>query len=248
MMTVYNTTEELEAAKVDTAILPIGAIEQHGPHLPLATDLINAEEMAKRVAEMIGNCYLLPALPFSNSQEHLDFTGTVTLKPSTLALVLRDIVLSLYLQGIKKIIIIQGHGGNWIVKPTLRELNLEYPDLKVIHSGPMAGENLDRHAGEFETSRMLYLRRDLVKTDKIVDCLPGVTGEYMDYVGMKTLSEHGPWGRASRGTPEKGEKSVKESVERTVQYIYQTFKKLEELEHTAPERRSITPKPPAPDR
>ncbi|MEM2914175.1 MAG: creatininase family protein, partial [Candidatus Bathyarchaeia archaeon] len=148
LITVYNTYEDLEKSKVDTAILPIGSIEQHGPHLPLGTDWMIVEEIARKVAEKLGNCYLLPAIPYGNSQEHLDFPGTVTLKPSTLAQVVRDIVMSLYLNGLKKIIIIQGHGGNWIIKPTIRELNLEYPDLKVIHSSPMGVKPIDVHAGE----------------------------------------------------------------------------------------------------
>jgi len=92
ILTVYNTSKEIEESKVDTAILPIGSIEQHGPHLPLGTDWIIVQEIAKRLAEKIGDCYLLPAIPYSNSQEHLGFSGTISLKPSTLAQMIRDIV------------------------------------------------------------------------------------------------------------------------------------------------------------
>jgi creatinine amidohydrolase len=243
VLTVHNTSKELEDSKVETAILPIGSIEQHGPHLPLGTDWIIAQELAKRVAEKLGSCYLLPALPFSCSQEHLEFPGTVSLKPSTLAQTIRDIVLSLYLHGIKKIIIISAHGGNWIIKPTIRELNLEYPDLKIIHSRPAGERRMDLHAGESETSRMLYIDEMLVRKERIVDNLPDATGEYLDYVGMKPLSKDGNWGVASKASKEKGEELMRRSIERTVSYVKETLARLDEIERAAP-RRSIKPKPP----
>lgn len=242
ILTVYNTSKEIEDSKVDTAILPIGAIEQHGPHLPLGTDWIIVQEIAKRVAEKLDNCYLLPAIPYSNSQEHLEFSGTVSLKPSTLAQMIRDIVSSLYLHNIKRIIIISGHGGNWIIKPTIRELNLEYPDLKIIHGGPMGEKPLDIHAGDSETSCMLSINEELVKKDKIVDHIPDVTQEYLDYVGMKTLSEYGNWGRASQASKEKGKKLMKSRVDGIFKYVKKTLTRLEELERLS-SRRSIIPKP-----
>lgn len=242
-LTVYNTFKELEDSKMDTAILPIGSIEQHGPHLPLGTDWIIAQELAEGVAEKLGRCYLLPALPYSNSQEHLEFSGTVSLRPSTLAQAIRDIVLSLYLHGIKKVVIISGHGGNWIIKPTIRELNMEYPDLKVIHGGAMGEKPVDVHAGESETSQMLHISEELVKKEKIVDSLPDATQEYIDYVGMRGLSGHGSWGRASQASREKGEQIKKAHVDGIFSYVKETLRKLEELERGAP-RRSITPKPP----
>lgn len=198
------------------------------------------QEIARRVAEKVGNCYLLPALPYSNSQEHLEFPGTISLRPSTLARVIRDIVLSLYLHNIKKIIIISSHGGNWIIKPTIRELNLKYPDLKIIHSGPMGEKASDIHAGDFETSCMLFISEDLVKKDKITDHIPDVTQEYLDYVGMKSLSRHGVWGLASQASKEKGEKFLETRVKRIVKYVKETLSKLEEIERSSP-RKSIVP-------
>jgi len=242
ILTVYNTSKEIEDSKVDTAILPIGSIEQHGPHLPLGTDWIIVKEIAKRLAEKLDNCYLLPAIPYSNSQEHLGFSGTISLKPSTLAQMIRDIILSLYLHNIKKVIIISGHEGNWIIKPTIRELNLEYPDLKIIHSGPMGEKPSDIHAGDHETSYMLCINEELVKKDKIVDYIPDVTQEYLDYVGMKPLSKYGNWGRASQASKEKGEKLLKARADKIFNYVKETLSKLEELERAA-SRRSIIPKP-----
>jgi len=244
IITVLNTTRELRNSKVDTAILPIGSIEQHGPHLPMGTDWIFADEDAKRIAEKVGNCYLLPALPYGNAQEHLGFCGTITLRPQTLAQVIRDIALSLYLQGIKKIVIFSDHGGNWIIKPTIRELNLEYPDLKIIHGTSMGGRPTDVHAGDSETSRMLYLNEKLVKKDRIVDSVPDVTQEYLDYVGIKALSDHGHWGRPSQASLEKGKEIMDNAIESMASYIKRTFEKLDSLERASHKRRSIIPKAP----
>lgn len=241
VLTIYNTSKELEGSKTDTAVLPIGSVEQHGPHLPLGTDWIVANEIAERVAEKLGDCYLLPAIPFSNSQEHLEFSGTVSIRPSTLAQMIRDIILSLYLHGMKKVIVVSGHGGNWIVKPTIRELNLEYPDLKIIHSEPMGEKPQDVHAGDSETSHMLYIDEGLVRKDKIADNLPDATQEYLDYVGMKALSKEGTWGKASRASKEKGEKSLEARAEIIFSYVRETLARLEELERAAT-RRSIVPR------
>lgn len=242
VLTANNTSKEIAESGVDTAILPIGSIEQHGPHLPLGTDWIVVQEVAKRVAGKLGACYLLPALPYGTAQEHLGFSGTVTLRPSTLADVIRDIVLSLRLHGITKIIVVSGHGGNWIIKPTLRELNLEYPDLMVIHGRPMGAKPADIHAGESETSSILYVNEKLVKKEHIVDSAPDVTQEYLDYVGMKGISKHGNWGRATRGSKEKGEERLEARADKIYRYARETLRKLEEIERATP-RKSILPKP-----
>ena len=114
MVTVFNTSKEIAQARPAIAILPVGSLEQHGEHLPIATDWLRADDAARRLAERLGDCYLLPALAYANSQEHMDLAGTITLRPSTLALVVEDIVLSLRHQGIRRIVVLTTHGGNWI--------------------------------------------------------------------------------------------------------------------------------------
>ncbi|RKX99981.1 creatininase family protein, partial [Candidatus Poribacteria bacterium] len=117
MVTVFNTWEEVKEANVEIAILPIGSIEQHGRHLPLGTDWLIADRLARELGERL-NAYVLPALPYGNSQEHMGFPGTIPLRPQTLALVIEDIILSLRHHGIKKVVVLSTHGGNWIIKPT----------------------------------------------------------------------------------------------------------------------------------
>ena len=119
--TVENTWKELHEARVTTAIVPFGAVEQHGHHLPLGTDWLIADQMGRALAEALGeDVLLLPAMPFGNSREHMAFPGTITLRPATLAAVLEDIVESLRHHGIRTVIVFSAHGGNWILKPALR--------------------------------------------------------------------------------------------------------------------------------
>ena len=230
MLSWENTYKEIEEAGPEVAILPIGAVEQHSFHLPIGCDWLMAQEVAKRVAERI-DAFLLPAMPYGNSQEHSDFIGTIWLRPSTLAQVVKDIVASLRYHKIRKVVIINGHGGNWILKPTVREINLEYRDMQVIWTGPGAlsrGSMVtsELHSGEGETSRMLHVRPDLVKEAR-VDYVPEETSEYLDYAGMKGVAEHGVWGRPTLATAEKGQKIIEKAVEAIVAYIERTFEWLD---------------------
>ncbi|MDA1192214.1 MAG: creatininase family protein, partial [Candidatus Poribacteria bacterium] len=122
MLTWENTAFEFEEARPTLAVLPVGAIEQHSYHLPIGTDLILASELAKRIAERL-EAWLLPTLPYSNSREHRGFHGALCLRPETLVHVLRDLVGSLRHYGVNRIVVVNGHGGNWILKPAIRELN-----------------------------------------------------------------------------------------------------------------------------
>jgi len=239
MYNVYNTSKELQEGNVETAILPIGSTEQHSQHLPLGTDWIIAKAISKRVAEKLtSKVYLLPGMPFGTSPCHSGFKGTVWIRPTTLFYFIKDTCLSLYNQGIKKIAIINAHGGNWIIKIAVRELNLDNPDINVIWCMPhiLAQKRLSEvlessdslHAGEMETSCMMYLHSELVKKES-TDYVPNVTQEFLDYLRMKDLSPKGVWGRPGLASKEKGEKAIKIMVEETVKYIRETFKKIEKI-------------------
>src|SRR2546422_11307165 len=131
--TVDNTWKELHEARVATAIVPFGAVEQHGHHLPLGTDWIIADEMGRALAAALEeDVLLLPAMPFGNSREHMAFPGTITLRPATLAAVLDDIVESLRHHGIRTIVVFSAHGGERILKPTLRERNFKNPEISLL--------------------------------------------------------------------------------------------------------------------
>lgn len=232
MMTVENTWKEVEESGVDIVVIPIGAIEQHGHHLPLGTDFFAADRGARQIAEKL-NAYLLPALPFSNSQEHLEFKGSVSLRPPTLAIVVEEIILSLAHQGFRKFVITSSHGGNWVLKPTIRDINFRHPELMVIMShGTMPRDKSaippDIHSGKGETGGMLAYRPDLVK-DGAQDFTPDYGREYIDYVSLKKLSPTGVWGKPSEAEPEKVKEFVDQWADRAAQYITATFAELERM-------------------
>jgi len=233
MVNWESTFREIERARPEVAVLPIGSVEQHSHHLPVGTDYLVAQVLGERVARELGNCYLLPALPFSCSREHQGFGGTVWLRPATLAAVVEDLVAALGESGIGKVVLIVAHGGNWIVKPTVREINLAGKGPRVIYTQPEGftvgqGEFADLHAGRAETSLMLHLHPGLVKMKRARrDHAPKVGREFLDYVGMKGVSPTGVWGAPSGASAEEGEALLREATRRAVEYIRGTFAELE---------------------
>jgi creatinine amidohydrolase len=159
-------------------VQPVGAIEQHGPHLPLATDLIVAEALSERVVAERGeelDLWLLPPLAYSKSDEHAWAPGTVWLSATTLLAVLDDLGRSLAILPAKRLAFVNGHGGNsQLLAVANRELRLHHGLLTfLLHprvprdSGGVesrdAGElGMGVHAGRDETSLILHLRPDLV--------------------------------------------------------------------------------------
>lgn len=247
-----TTTLELKEACVDIAVLPIGAVEQHSVHLPLGTDWINVRALSRRMAESLAHdrdVYLLPALPFSLSQCHGAMPGTVWLKPETLADVLRDVVLSLYEQGIREIAIVNGHGGNFVLDAEIRELNANFPDLMVVVAAPgdrdtgdagapgQVGRGGDIHAGASETSTQLHLNPEHVRSQRMVDHVPPVGREYLDYAYMEQISPRGVWGRPSQGTAQAGERALERAASQMAQNVLRAFDLIRDLR----ERRNDDP-------
>ena len=156
-------------------MLPVGSTEQHGPHLATATDALIAQTIAERAAEAAARpetILLAPTLAFGASHHHLPFGGTLSLATSTFQLVLRDLLASAASAGIRRVFVLNAHGGNSAacaiaVAEASRELGLvaatampsDLVDPDAIE-GPVHG-----HAGSFETSLMLALDPDRVRPD-----------------------------------------------------------------------------------
>ena len=181
-----EVAERLTARSV--LVQPIGAVEQHGPHLPLATDLIVAQAAAEAVAAEHDDLWLLPPLAYGKSNEHAWAPGTVWLSATTLLAVLDDVGRSLSTLPTKRLAFVNGHGGNTqLLAVACRELRLHHGLMTfVLHpsvprdSGGSAPTDVAEdtelgmgiHAGRDETSLILHLRPELVDMTKAVACVP----------------------------------------------------------------------------
>lgn len=226
------TAPDIRAASPPIALLGVGAIEQHGRHLPIGTDFLAVRELSRRVAAEL-DAWLLPALPISLSECHGSLGGTVWLKPATLAAVLRDIARSVHAQGVRLLVVLNGHGGNFILGPTIEGLNRELPDLRLIMPPDVLAlalgeapifETADRevHAGEVETSWMLYYTPHLVRGER-VDGPIAHGREFLDYTTLERLNPEGTWGFPTHADAAKGERAVQARVQAIVAFVRQAW-------------------------
>lgn len=239
------TTVEAAAAVVDSPVVlvPAGAFEQHGPGLPLATDLVRAEAVARRVADRLdGPAVVGPSVPVGVSPHHLAFAGTVSLRTSTFAAVLDDYVDGLYRHGWRRILVVTGHGGNDATLGTVaQDLLVTRPDLQFAWTPltPLAADvvaagepcEVSGHSGEAETAQMLALAPELVRADRLE---PGTTRlAQLDPLGAVArrpggprltlrydqLSGNGVLGDPRRADPDHGEAIVEAIVTRIADFV-----------------------------
>ncbi len=163
---------EIQQHTFEVAVLPWGATEAHNYHLPYATDIIEADyiaaEAARKAWEAGSKVIILPTIPFGVNTGQTDILLDINMSPSTQAAVLNDVIEVLNRQGIKKLLILNSHGGNDF-KTMLRELGLKYPEMFLSSCNwfqamdkPAFFEHPGDHADEMETSLILHLRPDLV--------------------------------------------------------------------------------------
>src|SRR3984957_16703148 len=176
---------ELDAERT-VAILPVGAIEQHGPHLPVRVDAaINAGIVARAVELMPADCaaLVLPMTAVGKSDEHLAFPGTLTLSHETLGRVWFELGESVHRAGIRKILFLNSHGGQpQLLEIVCRDLRVKLGMFAVTAMWPrlidmdaLYGADEDRHGihgGQSETSVMLHLHADLVDMDRVENFVP----------------------------------------------------------------------------
>lgn len=220
-------------AGATTVILPLGATEQHGPHLPLGTDTIRAEALAERLAERLPGSLVAPALPFGCSDEHSGFPGLLGLEAETLASVVVDLARRMVGWGIRRLVLLSAHGGNGAaLERALTMLRHELPGLEVwtnehletiartvleiSHRDGIYASAVGLHAGEGETSEMLHLRPDLVHLD---DSAPGFTGNMeaiMDELresGLRAVTENGVLGDPTHAEASRGDRYLNAFVD-----------------------------------
>lgn len=222
-MTWPEVAEAVKAGAT-TVILPLGATEQHGPHLPLGTDTIRAAALADRLAEKLPGSLVAPALPFGCSDEHSGFPGLLGLEAETLARVILDLARRLAGWGARRLVLLSAHGGNGeALDHALALLRKELPDLvawangnletiapallEVARREDISPNVLGLHAGEGETSELLHLRPDLVSMHR---CTPGFTGDMEDILdrlhagGLKPVTTSGVLGDPTHAAAGRG--------------------------------------------
>ena len=241
---------EKRLEEVDTAILPCGSIEQHGPHLPLDVDYYDSMYLARKVAEACSNPkpFVLPALPYGVAYHHEDFKGTISITNHSLAQLVYDIGMSLSRNGIKKLIILNAHGDN---APTLlyaaQTINRDSGIFVCVESGETSDTDLfalidtpnDIHAGELETSTTMAIRPEVVRTDELVNETLNFGSSYLDftsergvawYVRTKILSQSGVMGNPQKASSEKGKKLWEVMIAHLVKFVEEIKRsKLEDL-------------------
>lgn len=234
------TAGQLEAVKRDEVlvILPIAAVEQHGPHLPTGTDTIICEAVARAVEQRHADCVLLlPTMWLGASSHHLRFGATLTAELSTYVTLLCEIVRPLLMDGYRRVLLLNGHGGNIDpMRVTLRQLQVEFPDTLLTAGcywspgdaeivGLLEGENkFVGHACEFETSMIMHLRPELVDAERVAhagDWLPDQVQGMFVCRDMMQRTQAGATGRADLASAEKGAAlfaAAVSGVERFVQF------------------------------
>jgi len=216
-------------------VWPIGAFEQHGHHLPLNTDNIQAEYHAEMVAEELGAC-LLPLLPFGNSLEHAGFRGTLTVSPKLLTDLVREFAIEMEKQNFNRLIILNAHGGNFALGPAVRHFNREDHALKILLVNAWEFWNSkfktpEIHSGSAETSLMLAINKDLVGDDRRDGDPFKMNPPYkqfdLNHFGVGRMNRNGVWGYPSKAS-EKAGKQMLESVKKNmVPYIKERLKKFD---------------------
>ncbi len=224
---------------VDVAMLPVGSIEQHGPHLPLDTDAFDAEYLAREVARTCTDPrpVVLPLIPYGVSYHHADFSGTISISNETLAKLVFEVGMSAARNGITKLVIINGHGGN---APALhfaaQLINRDAHIFTCVDTGEtsdtdvnaMADTPGDIHAGEIETSTSLAVRPQLVRMDKARKYVPRFSSRYLDfsskwsvdwYARTAKLSRSGVMGDPTKASREKGQKMWAVMIKNLVELV-----------------------------
>jgi creatinine amidohydrolase len=210
-------------------VLPLGATEQHGPHLPLATDQLIADGLAERIDEACARKLLvMPGLPATCSEHHMAFPGSLTLDHDTFARVVGQLIRSAARHGFRRFFLLNAHGGNMAIGGVVAEqLSASLRDAEVVFGTwfRMAGERLRSlvegaypavgHACEFETSLILAMRPELVDRAAIIDDGVAPTSPLLKFdllsggptvrsLPFDKFTTSGVWGKPSKATAEKG--------------------------------------------
>lgn len=206
-----TSTVDVRDRAATVAVLPVGSLEQHGRYLPLVTDTVIACTIARAIADA-HPVQLLPPITISCSHEHAAWPGTVSISARTLHAVVTDIADSLRRSGVPNLVVVNAHGGNYVLRNVVQEASgamALYPeiadwDLARALAGIETSADSDMHGGELEVSILLHAHPDLVAagyetSDHLAD-----DRRHLLTRGMAPYTESGVIGRASLASADKG--------------------------------------------
>jgi len=214
MALAHSTTTDMTEVPSGLLFVPLGATEQHGPHLPLSTDTIIAESWAGATAKVLADQHditvsVAPALPYGSSGEHQAFPGTLSIGHEALHQVLVELVRSAAIHH-RGVVFFCGHGGNAATTlAVVQQLNHERHNVIALHPqwDPKEFGSIDAHAGRAETSLMLHLSPGLVRREAAE---PGNTAplraliDRLQQGGVAEVSANGVLGDPTEATADEG--------------------------------------------
>jgi creatinine amidohydrolase len=208
------TTSDEKARDAKCVVLPVGNFEQHGDYLPLITDTV----VASVIARELGKAYPLLQLPpvtISCSHEHSAWAGTVSISASTLYAIVNDVYASIANSGLISLVILNGHGGNYVLGNVVQEGSAQRKRMALFPSaddwdearksaGLASSSHEDMHAGEIETSILLHAHPELVRDGYEAADWVADDRRHLLTTGMEEYTRSGVIGRPSLGSAEKG--------------------------------------------
>ena len=226
----FEDVSDAVAKGCTTILIPCGAVEQHGPHLPLCMDADHADALAGNVARLLGTALIAPTIKVGCSAHHLVFPGTISLRPETFEAICLDYCTSLARHGFKRILLFSGHIGNF---PVLRDMlprlrravsrdveidafcdSIAWIDRWRSAVGDAGGDPnaVGGHADIAETSLMMRLRPDSVRLDRFeVGHLGALSEEQLQSMwknGIKSVTDNGIIGDPHGSTAEIGQRCL----------------------------------------
>jgi creatinine amidohydrolase len=192
----------------------VGSFEQHGPYLPLATDTLVACAVAREIAGAYP-VHLLPPVTISCSHEHAAWPGTVSISAVTLHAVVRDIAASLCRSGVDALVVVNGHGGNYVLGNVVQEASARGERMALFpapedweaarqRAGVVTSLLTDMHAGEIETSVLLHAHPEMLRPGYETSDFVADDRRHLLTLGMSGYTDSGVIGRPSLGSAEKG--------------------------------------------
>jgi creatinine amidohydrolase len=234
-MTWPEAKEALESARL--GLVPVGSLEQHGPHLCMASDAVQSYEFTKRLTETVYPKAVMTApIAFGVSAHHMAFAGTVSIRPHTLIALAEDVALSLNQHGVTHVLFVNGHGGNQNAlgvateklrfEHRIRAAHCLWPALGWVEGMQAASSKRVGHACELEVSMAMYLSPRHVKADRLSE------GEFIDAPlrhtspltisvprGFDEITVNGAFEGAPKARPELGETIVSAALRRIAEFI-----------------------------